>query len=1008
MRRCNGLHKRLPLMALLTFVSLSLPSSGASGEDPTGGSSDPAPGPPTPADLAAQAFEKTTYAIIPLAEPPNDGLARYYRVSCITDDGEVDFTHYSSIDPESPPYWQEERLLWWQGQIDASTFFPIPDRSYNSMNRAGRYTYYENLPDIAGENAGVKGYLVSPDGTEGEFDFPMYDAEITTQKLEWENYLLTKYAGWSSVSIAPLNSAIVHSFFMLPLEDGTSFGTINEQRKHSRTRVRTQDGTSFTDNNSNAAISKWAHWGVNGTKPTLFDSAPTLKESYLTRSAGIYYAGGMGVNAFCIEDNTAAGPNGTWVSTLKLRDKSGAVAVNLGAQGFEVEGWWQGISRNGHLAQRQTKGCVVYQYPSAEKNTLPAAFGSGAGGTSVQVNDVGDLLLENAMDTSNAKADMLVRKFTDSATHKIVWAKRQFSDDTLSEGWSGLQISALANAQPLAKQRELEALTPPAYPPKPEDTPIPLLGGTAMKGGKQYPVLLVPMEVTWSAIAGYDNVDTHVDPWTNKANGKRIFPDFKDPDDTTMRDKLKVNVKTNPALVGRTVFIKAFDVDDSTAESIDHGRFGDDSTPPVIDTDNKGNDNLDDYKGTPINGQFWTGSTWGGATATGTVDVNGETKFVFGVGMQPGNNYRVVASVINESMYTGVQTSNPEAPKYLGPELTQNGSAPASSLLTVWRRLWVENDSMEAIDSYPDGDLKNDLTSDIDSPTMQQVFASNDITTFYIHTISDRTSFTGPENSTFKFPGTLDSFTSFQTIPNMSSGVDAVQVPGNKGHIQQGAVFRLYDDDGFGLAGGTLPRNDLVVDDVIKRAYKPAFIEVMDARQWNLDDTVDLYRNHPPAIGSFLTAYDYGVLDDSLDANLEGNENLWCTSIMVAYQPGASDNDPNTENDVNTGATVGDSLLFAGKARVSIIYSEVLRDLMDDSLRNGSATIQDYEQRLRLTAAHEIGHQPLYGLGETVQHEEDGLMADGGHNALGASDTPFAAKSVKRFRDVHHWRQKEK
>ena len=229
---------------------------------------------------------------------------------------------------------------------------------------------------------------------------------------------------------------------------------------------------------------------------------------------------------------------------------------------------------------------------------------------------------------------------------------------------------------------------------------------------------------------------------------------------------------------------------------------------------------------------------------------------------------------------------------------------------------------------------------------------------------------------------------------------------GNKGHIQPGAIFRLYDDDGFGLSSSSLPRNDLV-DDRIKGVYRPAYIEVMDANPWNDDKTVGFFRNHPPVVESFLTGYDYGILDDALDAKLEGNKNLWCASIIVAYQPGSGDNDPNDELAVNSGATVGDNAVFAGKARVSIVYGEVIRDLLDDGLRNGFATIQDYEQRLRLTAAHEIGHQPLYGIGEAVQHDEDGLMVDGGHAGLGSQDTPFSAKSIARFRKIYQWRQKE-
>jgi hypothetical protein len=315
-------------------------------------------------------------------------------------------------------------------------------------------------------------------------------------------------------------------------------------------------------------------------------------------------------------------------------------------------------------------------------------------------------------------------------------------------------------------------------------------------------------------------------------------------------------------------------------------------------------------------------------------------------------------------------------------------------------------------------DKKNDLTSDIGSPTIQQVFATNDITTFYIPSISDGTSFTTLQNGTLKFPGIGKSSTPSNTIHNISSGVDAIQVAGNKGQVQPGAIFRLYDDDDFGLTSSPLPRNDLV-DDRIKGVYRPAFIEVMDANPWNDHKTVDFYRNHPPVlgpllIGGLLGSHSYGVLDDALDVKLEGNEKLWCASVIVAYQPSAGDCDPNDEEfGVIAGVTVGDSpqiggvtLGFLGKARVSIVYSEVVRDLIDVSLRNGGVTIGEYEQRLRLTVAHEIGHQPLYGIGEATQHAENGLMSDGGHNGLGAADTPFSAKSIKRFRIVNQWRQK--
>ena len=237
----------------------------------------------------------------------------------------------------------------------------------------------------------------------------------------------------------------MRGFSFFPLEDGTSFSSIDESRNYSRTRVHIPvSAGSHTDKiwNTGTVCEKWGHWGVNGTTPTLFDGAQTIKEGWSTRTATMYSAGGMGQDAFCIVDETTAGPGGIWITTRKLRDKTGAVAADLGEQGFKIQGGVPATSRNGHLAKRQTNGCIRYQYPSAEKEILPAAFGSGTGREDVQVNDVGDLLIQNAGSTDNPTSDMLVRKFTDPVTQEIVWAVRQFSDDTLPEGWSGLQIDA--------------------------------------------------------------------------------------------------------------------------------------------------------------------------------------------------------------------------------------------------------------------------------------------------------------------------------------------------------------------------------------------------------------------------------------------------------------------------------------------------------------------------------------------------------------------------------------
>ena len=236
---------------------------------------------------------------------------------------------------------------------------------------------------------------------------------------------------------------------------------------------------------------------------------------------------------------------------------------------------------------------------------------------------------------------------------------------------------------------------------------------------------------------------------------------------------------------------------------------------------------MSDYLGTAQSGQFWTGAGWGGDTAQGIVDTNGEAKFIFRVGMQPGNNYRVVASLLEPSMITGIQVTTSTAPKYLGPAFAQNAGAQASPLLTVWRRLWVENDSMAVIPVDPFGYKRNDLSADLDPPVIRNVSfaAATGNTTFGIDEITDQSSFLNLQNGRMIVQGV--------THPVVSTASNAVTVAGDHSGVPVNSGFRLYDDDEFGLDAPSLPRTD-IVDLQMKDYFKPAFIEITNAGGFNL------------------------------------------------------------------------------------------------------------------------------------------------------------------------------
>jgi hypothetical protein len=502
---------------------------------------------------------------------------------------------------------------------------------------------------------------------------------------------------------------------------------------------------------------------------------------------------------------------------------------------------------------------------------------------------------------------------------------------------------------------------------------------------------IVPVEVNWKAIVGFDNLSDHTDPWMNPVYGKRIFPDYKDPNDTEIRHKLEVIVKTSSAHEGKAVFVKAYDVDDSTSEAFD-------VSPAVIDPNGKaGGDNLPDFLNTPLNGQFWTGSAWGNETAQGTVDANGETKFIFKVGMQPGNNYKIVASVIDESMYSGVQTADPATAKYLGPESNQNGGAPATSLLTVWRRLWVENDSMEAIQTDAFGYKRNDLSSDNQSPTIDSAFLNaSSNTEFQIPMISDHSSFSDIDNGRIIIQSISHPVIDTSIWAPGTTDIHVVTVSGNHTSVPIGSEFRLYDDDDSGLDENPLPRNDLV-NGQMKNYFKTSFVEVTDAAAFNPRKLVPFRRNQ--------NVYsDSTVVDDAWD--LTDKNVLWVCPVTVAYQSTyEEDHDPSGIDEL---MTFGDTVAH-GDFDHSTVYVEGCREQYDIGLRSSnSVNVALDRDRLKrfivAAAAHEMGHQPADQSAQE-DHSEEKLMSEGLRmvNETSPESSIFTTKTVYRFRKSTCW-----
>ena len=159
--------------------------------------------------------------------------------------------------------------------------------------------------------------------------------------------------------------------------------------------------------------------------------------------------------------------------------------------------------------------------------------------------------------------------------------------------------------------------------------------------------------------------------------GKRILPDKISAVDGAAAERPKVDlvVHISPTKEGCNVHLKVWDVDDPFDQN--NPGFAD---VALIDNNTNGPDNR------PLPGeQPWTATAVTGANG----QPNDEASVAFTVSMQPGNNYRAGASVVQAAIDGTTQT---QADDNAPPQFVY-----FTDMLTVWRRLHVELDSMGAV-----------------------------------------------------------------------------------------------------------------------------------------------------------------------------------------------------------------------------------------------------------------------------------------------------------------------
>jgi hypothetical protein len=429
-------------------------------------------------------------------------------------------------------------------------------------------------------------------------------------------------------------------------------------------------------------------------------------------------------------------------------------------------------------------------------------------------------------------------------------------------------------------------------------------------------------------------------------------------------------------MTGNKVYLKAFDVDDATDENFDR----DDNHQVVIDTNGrKGDDNMDTTW--LKTGQFRSGGQAKGAATDVVLDASGNATVVFETTMQPGDNFRVALAFKQEDL-NSLQVDNPDGAGFVPSESDKqpNGfNGVVSPLLTVWRKLHVEEDTMAEVAIQ--GAEKNFETGVIDSvvPGAGGRFTLN----LSIQLPGGNNRF---ENGKIFIDGWRYKVISSSHFLGFDDNV--VVQDDDAGHLAAlnaaaqavGKTFQIFDDDDDQMPNDLkLPISSSLITDAVRSKFIPAYVEINNEIE-NQTKIIPFKLNreapHPDA-------------PDSTDS-----QGFWVRRVIAAYQPSiAEDGDPDSEND--TGASQG---MTNALSIDSLIYLETIRD----GSRVGSGIVDENLLRNLLygVVAHEIAHGPGSILrGPEADHLEGGLMRKGS----GLISETFRAKTILRFRLTDRW-----
>jgi hypothetical protein len=310
-------------------------------------------------------------------------------------------------------------------------------------------------------------------------------------------------------------------------------------------------------------------------------------------------------------------------------------------------------------------------------------------------------------------------------------------------------------------------------------------------------------------------------------------------------------------------------------------------------------------------------------------------------------------------------------------------------MLTVWRNLHVETDSMNAEPTTVDGR----------EPDWQEVFIE-DIT---VNAETTTLHLAGPlsGHSPHQFEGGRVTIVdngwtlAIRDHTNDTIEINRVLTPPEWSYVEDHSAV-VKDDD---------PTDDLLpqlftMTPFIKNAYADAYIDIVDLdEQYNPNRYVefDLYITWIEMVSG---------LGWNNSKDQDSSSNLWTTFVVAAYQAGGDlvgagdrDNDPDPLVDNSTyplcpcwaGEEYNETLQFGWTASFGDWDGIVFRAAIIDFPMHAH-----YENQV---IAHEIGHS-AGNTGDAEQHHGEGGLMSG---SLTDEDNSFTAPTLKRFREAEKW-----